>query len=199
MPYDVLPLGPLETNCWLCWDENTRGCAVIDPGAEPEKLVRALQEKDLHPKAILLTHAHFDHVGAAAPLARALNLPVYVHEADTALPERLTGGPLYFTAEYAEGDTVTVDGLRFEVLETPGHTPGSVCFLCENVLFSGDTLFAGSCGRVDLAGGVPAQMGASLKRLAELPGNYAVLPGHGPATTLDAERADNPYLREAMA
>lgn len=197
MPYDVLPLGPLETNCWLCWDENTRGCAVIDPGAEPEKLVRALQEKDLHPKAILLTHAHFDHVGAAAPLARALNLPVYVHEADTALPERLTGGPLYFTAEYAEGDTVTVDGLRFEVLETPGHTMGSVCLRCGALLFTGDTLFAGACGRTDL-GGSAAAMGASLCRLALLPGDYAVLPGHGPASTLDLERRTNPYLREAL-
>lgn len=197
MPYDVLPLGPLETNCWLCWDENTRGCAVIDPGAEPEKLVRALQEKDLHPKAILLTHAHFDHVGAAAPLARALNLPVYVHEADTALPERLTGGPLCFTAEYAEGDTVTVDGLRFEVLETPGHTMGSVCLRCGALLFTGDTLFAGACGRTDL-GGSAAAMGASLCRLALLPGDYAVLPGHGPASTLDLERRTNPYLREAL-
>lgn len=197
MPYDVLPLGPLETNCWLCWDEATRGCAVIDPGAEPEKLVRALQEKDLHPKAILLTHAHFDHVGAAAPLARALNLPVYVHEADTALPERLTGGPLCFTAEYAEGDTVTVDGLRFEVLETPGHTMGSVCLRCGALLFTGDTLFAGACGRTDL-GGSAAAMGASLCRLALLPGDYAVLPGHGPASTLDLERRTNPYLREAL-
>ena len=197
MPYDVLPLGPLETNCWLCWDEATRGCAVIDPGAEPEKLVRALQEKDLHPKAILLTHAHFDHVGAAAPLARALNLPVYVHEADTALPERLTGGPLCFTAEYAEGDTVTVDDLRFEVLETPGHTMGSVCLRCGALLFTGDTLFAGACGRTDL-GGSAAAMGASLCRLALLPGDYAVLPGHGPASTLDLERRTNPYLREAL-
>ena len=197
MPYDVLPLGPLETNCWLCWDENTRGCAVIDPGAEPEKLVRTLQEKDLHPKAILLTHAHFDHVGAAAPLARALNLPVYVHEADTALPERLTGGPLCFTAEYAEGDTVTVDGLRFEVLETPGHTMGSVCLRCGALLFTGDTLFAGACGRTDL-GGSAAAMRASLCRLALLPGDYAVLPGHGPASTLDLERRTNPYLREAL-
>ena len=197
MPYDVLPLGPLETNCWLCWDENTRGCAVIDPGAEPEKLVRALQEKDLHPKAILLTHAHFDHVGAAAPLARALNLPVYVHEADTALPERLTGGPLCFTAEYAEGDTVTVDGLRFEVLETPGHTMGSVCLRCGALLFTGDTLFAGACGRTDLGGSAEA-MRASLCRLGYLPGDYAVLPGHGPASTLDLERRTNPYLREAL-
>ena len=114
-------------------------------------------------------------------------------------PARASDGRLYYTDTYADGDTVEVGSLRFTVLETPGHTPGSVCLLCENVLFSGDTLFAGSCGRVDLAGGVPAQMGASLKRLAELPGNYAVLPGHGPATTLDAERADNPYLREAMA
>ena len=144
-------------------------CAVIDPGYTPERVLEAAR------------------------------CPVWLCEADTVLPERLTAGPLYYTDTYADGDTVEVGSLRFTVLETPGHTPGSVCLLCENVLFSGDTLFAGSCGRVDLAGGLPAQMGTSLKRLAELPGNYAVLPGHGPATTLDAERADNPYLREAMA
>ena len=174
-------------------------CAVIDPGYTPERVLEAAQRYGLTIRAVLLTHGHFDHVGGVRGVAEAARCPVWLCEADTVLPERLTAGPLYYTDTYADGDTVEVGSLRFTVLETPGHTPGSVCLLCENVLFSGDTLFAGSCGRVDLAGGVPAQMGASLKRLAELPGNYAVLPGHGPATTLDAERADNPYLREAMA
>ena len=162
-------------------------------------MLEAAQRYGLTIRAVLLTHGHFDHVGGVRGVAEAARCPVWLCEADTALPERLTAGPLYYTDTYADGDTVEVGSLRFTALETPGHTPGSVCLLCENVLFSGDTLFAGSCGRVDLAGGVPAQMGTSLKRLAELPGNYAVLPGHGPATTLDAERADNPYLREAMA
>lgn len=193
-----LMLGSYQTNCYLAADDDGV-CAVIDPGYTPERVLEAAQRYGLTIRAVLLTHGHFDHVGGVHGVAEAARCPVWLCEADTALPERLTAGPLYYTDTYADGDTVEVGSLRFTVLETPGHTPGSVCLLCENVLFSGDTLFAGSCGRVDLAGGVPAQMGASLKRLAELPGNYAVLPGHGPATTLDAERADNPYLREAMA
>ena len=189
---------PLYTNTFLALDG--AGTAIaIDPAADAAAYLAQLEKHGAGLAAILLTHGHFDHVGGVRGVAEAARCPVWLCEADTALPERLTAGPLYYTDTYADGDTVEVGGLRFAVLETPGHTPGSVCLLCENVLFSGDTLFAGSCGRVDLAGGVPAQMGASLKRLAELPGNYAVLPGHGPATTLDAERADNPYLREAMA
>ena len=196
-------VGVWGTNCYFLLDESGEGggncCAVVDPGDDGDAILRRLSSQALHCDAILLTHGHFDHVGGVRGVAEAARCPVWLCEADTVLPERLTAGPLYYTDTYADGDTVEVGSLRFTVLETPGHTPGSVCLLCENVLFSGDTLFAGSCGRVDLAGGVPAQMGASLKRLAELPGNYAVLPGHGPATTLDAERADNPYLREAMA
>ena len=194
----TLVLGDFRTNCYLVSDENG-DTAVIDPGYTPEAILAAARERGLTIRAVLLTHGHFDHVGGVRGVAEAARCPVWLCEADTVLPERLTAGPLYYTDTYADGDTVEVGSLRFTVLETPGHTPGSVCLLCENVLFSGDTLFAGSCGRVDLAGGVPAKMGTSLKRLAELPGNYAVLPGHGPATTLDAERADNPYLREAMA
>ena len=196
-------VGVWGTNCYFLLDESGESggnrCAVVDPGDDGDAILRRLSSQALHCDAILLTHGHFDHVGGVRGVAEAARCPVWLCEADTVLPERLTAGPLYYTDTYADGDTVEVGSLRFTVLETPGHTPGSVCLLCENVLFSGDTLFAGSCGRVDLAGGVPAQMGASLKRLAELPGNYAVLPGHGPATTLDAERADNPYLREAMA
>ena len=201
-----VPTGPLSVNTYIVFNESAETpsnseripCVVIDP-ANSHKVVEVLNQNNLHCTHILLTHGHFDHVGGVRGVAEAARCPVWLCEADTVLPERLTAGPLYYTDTYADGDTVEVGSLRFTVLETPGHTPGSVCLLCENVLFSGDTLFAGSCGRVDLAGGVPAQMGASLKRLAELPGNYAVLPGHGPATTLDAERADNPYLREAMA
>ena len=199
MNIKTLPVGQLETNCYVVINEDTLECVVIDPGDESNTIMDYIESNNLKCKAIMLTHGHFDHVGGVRGVAEAARCPVWLCEADTVLPERLTAGPLYYTDTYADGDTVEVGSLRFTVLETPGHTPGSVCLLCENVLFSGDTLFAGSCGRVDLAGGVPAQMGASLKRLAELPGNYAVLPGHGPATTLDAERADNPYLREAMA
>ena len=163
-----LMLGSYQTNCYLAADDDGV-CAVIDPGYTPERVLEAAQRYGLTIRAVLLTHGHFDHVGGVRGVAEAARCPVWLCEADTALPERLTAGPLYYTDTYADGDTVEVGSLRFTVLETPGHTPGSVCLLCENVLFSGDTLFAGSCGRVDLAGGVPAQMGASLKRLAARP------------------------------
>jgi glyoxylase-like metal-dependent hydrolase (beta-lactamase superfamily II) len=131
-------------------------------------------------------------------VAEAARCPVWLCEADTVLPERLTAGPLYYTDTYADGDTVEVGSLRFTVLETPGHTPGSVCLLCENVLFSGDTLFAGSCGRTDFPGGSMEKMMASLRRLGQLEGDLRVLPGHMEASTLDRERRWNPYLLQAM-
>ena len=111
------------------------------------------------------------------------------------MPGMMTGGRLYYTHTYAEGDELDLAGLRISVLHTPGHTPGSVCLLCEDALFSGDTLFARSCGRTDLAGGDPEAMTASLKRLAALDKDYRVFPGHGEETTLAQERQCNPYLR----
>ena len=128
-------------------------------------------------------------------MAEAARCPVWLCEADTVLPERLTAGPLYYTDTYADGDTVEVGSLRFTVLETPGHTPGSVCLLCENVLFSGDTLFAGSYGRTDFLGGSSRDMAASLKRLSKLPPETRVLPGHGASSTIEEELRTNPYLR----
>ncbi|MEA4965995.1 MAG: MBL fold metallo-hydrolase [Oscillospiraceae bacterium] len=196
--FDVLTLGDYGTNCYLCWDEQTGGCAVIDPGYAPETILRALQDRSLRPKMILLTHGHFDHVGAVRSLAEALRLPVYLCEKDLSLPPELTcGAPLFYTNEYQEGDTVSLDALRFQVLETPGHTPGSVCLQCGDVLFTGDTLFAGSCGRTDFSGGSWDDMLRSLCRLAALPGDFTVLPGHGPASTLEEERRHNPCLGAA--
>ena len=114
---------------------------------------------------------------------------------ETALPESLSDGPVYYTDTYEDGNEIPLDSLRFTVLETPGHTPGSVCLRCGDLLFTGDTLFAGSCGRTDFPGGNGAAMRASLRRLAALPGDCTVLPGHGPATTLARERQFNPYMK----
>src|SRR5699024_8248132 len=126
-------------------------------------------------------------------------LPVYIHEKEKlrpGLPERyFYGGPCQ---TYAEGDTVQVGSIPFRVLETPGHTAGSVTLVTSGVMLSGDTLFAGTCGRCDLPGGSIADMLASLRRLGELEGDYQVLPGHGPASTLEQERRRNPYVRQAM-
>ena len=191
---DVLPLGDYQTNCYILHNEDNRDCVILDPGYEPEIISRFLEEKGLTLRAILLTHCHFDHVGAVKDLAAQTDCRVYLCQKDLAMPPMLTNGPLYYTDTYADGDTVTQAGIPFRVLETPGHTPGSVCLITGGNLFSGDTLFAGSCGRTDLPGGDSRAMRDSLRRLAALKENYNVYPGHGSASTLDREKQTNPYL-----
>jgi glyoxylase-like metal-dependent hydrolase (beta-lactamase superfamily II) len=169
---------------------------VIDPGDQPEKILSFLQEKALQPEAVLLTHGHFDHVGAVAALAAEVGCPVYLHPAEQQLPPMMTAGAIPFTHTYGEGDRLTLAGIELQVLHTPGHTPGSVCLLANGqYLFSGDTLFAGSCGRVDFPGSSPADMRNSLARLAGICQPLAVYPGHAESTTLEAEKQYNPYLK----
>ena len=190
-----LALGAYQTNCYLVWGEDSPSCVVIDPGYEPQTIIHEVKKLGKEIAAILLTHGHFDHVGAVRDLVAITECPVYLCAEDLSMPPQMTAGPLYYTNTYAEGDFVEFSGLSFKVLHTPGHTPGSVCLLCENVLFSGDTLFWGSCGRTDLPGGSWSTIRTSLKRLADLSGDYDVYPGHGDATTLSFERKMNPYLR----
>ena len=191
----TLALGAYQTNCYLVWDENSPACVVIDPGYQPETVLAEARHLGKEIAAIFLTHGHFDHVGGVKLLAAETDCPVYLNEHDLSMPSQMTAGPLYYTNTYGEGDFVEMAGLAFKVLHTPGHTPGSVCLLCENALISGDTLFWGSCGRTDLPGGDWATIRASLKRLADLPGDYDVYPGHGDATRLSFERKMNPYMQ----
>ena len=192
MNIQKLTLGLYQTNIYIL--SNDTEAAVIDPGYEPDIILDALDGREL--KAILLTHGHFDHVGAVKELVAETGCKVYIHAADLSLPPMITAGQLYYTHTYAEGDTVCpIEGAALHVLHTPGHTPGSVCLLWGQELFAGDTLFAGSCGRVDLPGGDPAQMMQSLNRLASLQADYRVHPGHGPSTTLSQEKRYNPYMR----
>lgn len=198
MQISVLPMGSLDTNCYVVSDEQSKQAAVIDPAADGDRLAEALGNAGLSLKMILLTHGHYDHVGGVKALHDATGAPVYLHEADLTLPEAITGGPLCYTDTYADGDRLSVGGIGLTVLHTPGHTPGSVCLLAgDDVLFSGDTLFAGSCGRTDLPGGNPADMLSSLAKLDALDGDRRVYPGHGADTTLSYERQNNFYLLEA--
>lgn len=194
MEITVLTLGGYMTNCYILRQEASSKCLIIDPGYEAGRILSVLQQKQLEPEAILLTHGHFDHVGAVQDLTAETDCDVYIAEADLSLPPMITNGKLYYTHTYPASGTLNLAGLAVRVLPTPGHTPGSVCLLVEDTMFSGDTLFQGSCGRTDLPGGSWEQIAASLKTLAALPGDYRVLPGHGGETTLDRERQSNPYL-----
>lgn len=197
-----MQVGPIMTNCYILIDEESKKTAVIDPGEDADRILAALREEDSQVEYILLTHGHYDHTTAVPELHAALpQARIYIHQADA----NGAGSKLFPLASqvedlllYDEGDTLALGGLTIQVLHTPGHSPGSVTLQVEDVLFSGDTLFAGSCGRTDLAGGSYDQMMASLKRLGELKGEFRVLPGHNIPSTLDREREYNSFVREAM-
>ena len=189
-----LTLGLYQVNTYFL--SNGTEAVVIDPGYEADAILDCAAQHGLIIKAILLTHGHFDHVGAVKELVAETSCEVYIHAAEATLPPMMTAGELYFTRTYGEGDTICpIPGVELTVLHTPGHTPGSVCLLWGDQMFSGDTLFQGSCGRVDFPGGDPRQMLESLRRLASLEADYRVHPGHGDSTTLAEEKRYNPYMR----
>ena len=200
-----LMVGPIMTNCYLLCDEAAKVCAVIDPGDEPKRIEAMIASCGCSPVMILLTHGHFDHcTGVAGLLKKWPDLPVYIHEADVT---DSSGSELTFRRldeknqrYWHEGDTLTVGGLTLRVMETPGHSRGSVCLLVEGqgVIFSGDTLFRGNCGRCDFPGGDYRAMLRSLARLGRLEGQYQVYPGHEEATDMDYERKANPYMKQGM-
>ena len=201
MKIHTLPLGDYQTNTYIV--ENEGRCAIIDPGYAPETILSFLEKHSLAVDAILLTHGHFDHVGAVERLVEKTGCRLWMRQADWS--QKLSPLTAYFypiaNCDFTdvqfceEGEVISAAGLSFSVLETPGHTHGSVCYLCDDALFSGDTLFAGSCGRTDLPGGDWNTILESLKRLSELPGEYTVYPGHGNSTTLSQEKLYNPYMR----
>ena len=207
MEISVLRLGQIGTNCYIFRREGGYRCGIVDPGDQGEQVARWLVDKGLEAQAVLLTHGHFDHILGIPGLREEWpDLPVYCHPADWGEGDAASlFGQRFPTVRsfgditpYREGDTVEVDGIRLEVLDTPGHTPGSVTLRAENVLFTGDTLFAGSMGRTDLPGGDEGEIMRSLKRLGELEGDYQVLPGHEGQSTLERERKSNYCLRAAM-
>jgi len=205
MKQEIIVVGALETNCYLLYCEETRACAIIDPGAEPEKIFAAVASLELKPVLILDTHGHVDHVGANRDMKDKYAVPLYLHAADVPL---LAGGghielSLLLGAKesprpdrlLADGDEIPIGRGSVKVLHTPGHTPGSVGFLGDGVLFSGDTLFCGGVGRTDLAGGSWNDLEKSIReKILVLPGEIIVLPGHGPRTTVEREKTSNPFF-----
>ena len=202
MKIQALQVGPIGTNCYLLCDENAHTCAVIDPGAEPELILSAVEKLDCAVDKILLTHGHYDHTTAVPALHAALpDAKIYIHAADAnGAGSRLfpLSGAVKELHFYDEGDTLTLGSLTIHVMYTPGHSKGSVTLMVGDVLFTGDTLFAGSCGRTDLAGGSYEEIMSSLARLGKLEGDYHVCPGHDVTSTLERERQFNPVLREAL-
>ena len=195
MQIKTFPLGTYQTNCYMVWNENEDSCVLIDPGYDPDFLMEQLQNEGKKLAAILLTHGHFDHVGAVNQLSDATGCQVYICKKDTNPRQMLTSTPTYYTHTYPARGGLEVAGLSFKIHFTPGHTPGSVCLQLDDVLFTGDTLFAGTCGRTDLPGGDYNTILRSLYKLADMEGDFRVLPGHGPASTLEQEREHNPFLQ----
>jgi len=209
MKKKILPLGSIAANCIVLWNEGSSDCWIVDPGQDSGDLIAFLAESGLTPAVIVLTHGHFDHVGAVPGLlAKWPDLPVHIGPGDVVMlghPQNAwppdyprTPKPATLVADLTEGSTLSAGGISAKILSTPGHTPGSVClfFEDERLLLTGDTLFAGSCGRTDFPGGSMPQMKASLKRLATLPQDTAVIAGHGTPTSIGREVASNPYMMD---
>ena len=186
--------GSLYTNCYMAWEEGSDTCVLVDPGFDPEQILEQVRCAGKKVEAILLTHTHHDHVFGVKGIVEITGCKVYVHKAELTIGHKTKPGDLCATDFYDDGDEMTLAGIRFKVMHTPGHTAGGVCLITDEVIFAGDTLFAGTCGRTDLASGSPSQMRESLARLRALEGNFRVLPGHGQDTDLDFERKLNPYM-----
>jgi hydroxyacylglutathione hydrolase len=203
-----LTVGPIAENCFVVRREGADRALVVDPGEEPERILAEVEQTGAAVEAILITHCHFDHVGAVAPLARATGAPVYVPELEVPVLADIMSftfpgfGPYesYDADETVEGgEALELAGLTLDVIFTPGHSPGHVTYAVrdEGAIFSGDVLFQGSVGRVDLPGGDGPTLLRSIQSLLDAhPAETAVYPGHMGTTTLGAERATNPFLSE---
>jgi len=199
-------VGAIETNCYIVYDEETKECAVIDPGAEAEKIIRLIHQKELKPIMIINTHGHVDHVGANKDLIDEYGVPLLIHSADSPMLDKVEQMELSFFLGaknsppadkfLVEGEKVDIGSIQLEIIHTPGHSPGSVSLLGNGVLFSGDTLFWGGVGRTDLPGGSWNELVRSIKeKILTLPKETLVLPGHGPQTTVDQEKRSNPFIQ----
>lgn len=201
----TIPTGFLEENCYII-NIGDGNAVAVDCGDDAEKILDYLNSNSLTLKKILLTHGHFDHINAVEDVANKTGAEVFIHKNDESMLKSARENLAYSIPGYTfipfsgqaktiqDGDIITQDNLGFRVMHTKGHTQGGVCYICEDKIFSGDTLFAGEVGRTDLPGGSYPEILASVKKLGSLEGNYIVYPGHGPSSTLEIERKTNMYM-----
>jgi glyoxylase-like metal-dependent hydrolase (beta-lactamase superfamily II) len=207
MELQTIVVGPFDVNCYLYWNKITKDAVVIDPGGDEHLIFEAIDRADASPQAILLTHGHGDHIAAVGALKEKLQIPLYANDGDRQFLDTpsemvtsfyghpVTSPPADFFV--TDEQVLTFNMISLRVLSTPGHSPGGVCYLDEHegILFCGDTLFYGSIGRTDLPWGSYEQLVASIKsKILSLPDEVICFPGHGPKTTVGAERTNNPFL-----
>ena len=202
MRIDIIPVGELQVNCYILSSPKTKNAIIIDPGDDYPKIKSFLGQHKLSPKFIVHTHGHIDHIQADD----AFGLAVYAHRLDVELlkdPDKNLSNFLSFPFKVSspvkpleDGENISLDDISLEVMHTPGHTPGGICLKTGNVVFTGDTLFAGSIGRTDFPGASSQQLIKSIKdRLCILPDETLVYPGHGPSSSIGEEKRDNPFLK----
>ena len=199
-------VGPLENNCYIIADEKTKECFVTDPGDEPDRILDLIHENNLTIKYIICTHAHFDHVAAVPDIMKETNAKIVIHKDDLEIYRKTQEQAASWGFEVdpmpepdifvSEGDRISLGDITFEILHTPGHSPGGICLYGEGIIITGDTLFAGSVGRTDLYGGDINQLKASFRRLMSFPDHIKLLTGHGPETTIGQEKIDNFFSHE---
>lgn len=206
MILEKIVVGSYMVNCYLTGDSDTKEIIIIDPGFSSDKIIDTIEKKGLIPVGIVLTHGHGDHIGAVEELISKYKVPLYVNKFDDELilgssssfTKMMFGKEIILKADkyLNEGDMLTVGKMEYEVLHTPGHTKGGICLVCENVIFTGDTLFRGSIGRTDFPGGSYEEIINSIKtKLLKYPDETKLYPGHNESSTIEYEKKNNPFLK----